>query len=129
MIDSVRERRTIVPVLTKVGRSSTHRPEVVRFPGRDRSCSGIRVRYNRPSSAKGERPPRGVAFRPAKGSSMEKWMCLGTIAVSGILLAAFAMDLFLKIPFGGLSTVVDILSIVGAAIIAFLGWDSYREQR
>ena len=60
---------------------------------------------------------------------MEKWLCLGTIAVSGLLLVAFALDLFMKIPFGGLSTTVDILSALGAALILYLGWESYREHR
>ncbi len=60
---------------------------------------------------------------------MEKWMCLATIAVSGLLLVVFALDLAMKIPFGGLSAPVDILSIVAAALVGFLGWDSFREQR
>jgi len=60
---------------------------------------------------------------------MEKWMCLATIGVAGLLLLVFAADLALKIPFGGLSPVVDILSIFAAGLIAYLGWDSYRELR
>jgi hypothetical protein len=60
---------------------------------------------------------------------MEKWMCLATVAVSGLLLLVFALDLAIKIPFGGLSSLVDILSIVASALVAYLGWDCYREQR
>jgi len=60
---------------------------------------------------------------------MEKWMCLVTIGVSGLLLLVFALDLALKIPFGGLSPIVDVLSIVAAGLIAYLGWDSFRELR
>jgi hypothetical protein len=60
---------------------------------------------------------------------MEKWMCLGTMALSGLAVIAFALDLFLKIPFGGISPTVDILTIAGAGLTGFLGWDSYREQR
>lgn len=60
---------------------------------------------------------------------MEKWMCLATIAVSGLVLIAFALDLAIKVPFGGLSTLVDGLSVAAAAMVAYLGWDSYRDQR
>jgi hypothetical protein len=60
---------------------------------------------------------------------MEKWMCLATIAVSGLLLVVFALDLAMGIPFGKLSPLVDILSIVASALVAYLGWESFREQR
>lgn len=60
---------------------------------------------------------------------MEKWLCLATIAVSGLLILVFALDLALKFPFGGLSATVDILSIIAAALVGYLGWDSYRELR
>jgi hypothetical protein len=60
---------------------------------------------------------------------MEKWMSLATTAVSGLLLLVFAMDLTMRIPFGGLSPMVDILSIVAAALVAYLGWESFREQK
>jgi hypothetical protein len=60
---------------------------------------------------------------------MEKWMCLTTIAVSALLLVVFALDLAMKIPFGGLSPIVDILSIVASLLVAYLGWESFREQR
>lgn len=58
---------------------------------------------------------------------MEKWLCLATIAVSGLLILVFALDLALRIPFGGLSAIVDILSIAAAGIVGYLGWNSYRD--
>lgn len=60
---------------------------------------------------------------------MEKWMSLATIGVAGLLLVAFALDLALRIPFGGLSPFVDILSVLAAAIVAYLGWESYRDVK
>jgi hypothetical protein len=60
---------------------------------------------------------------------MEKWMCLATIGVSGLLLLVFALDLALKFPFGGLSPLVDILSIIAGGLVAYLGWESFREVR
>lgn len=64
-----------------------------------------------------------------KGSSMEKWMCLATIGIAGLALIVFAADLAIKLPFGGLSAVVDIMSILAAGLVGYLGWESYREQR
>jgi hypothetical protein len=63
-----------------------------------------------------------------KGSSMEKWLCLGAMGISGVLLILFVLDLVTKsIPFGGLSTAVDILGAVACALVAFLGWDAFRD--
>ena len=64
-----------------------------------------------------------------QGSSMEKWLCLTSMAIAGIVLIAFALDLVLKIPFGGLSFTVDIVAILAAGLVGYLGWESYREQR
>jgi hypothetical protein len=60
---------------------------------------------------------------------MEKWLCLTSMAIAGIVLIAFALDLILKIPFGGLSFTVDIVAVLASGLIGYLGWESYREQR
>ena len=61
---------------------------------------------------------------------MEKWLCWGALGLSGLLFILFVLDLVTKsIPFGGLSTVVDILAAVGCAIVAFLGWDASKDLR
>lgn len=60
---------------------------------------------------------------------MEKWMCLATMLLSAVVLVAFVLDLILKIPFGGLSLLVDVLGILAAAFTGYLGWESFREQR
>ena len=49
--------------------------------------------------------------------------------VAGVALIVFAADLAIKFPFGGLSAIVDIMSIIAAALVGYLGWESYREQR
>ena len=51
------------------------------------------------------------------------------MAAAGIVVLLSTLDLALKIPFGGYSLTMDILYIVAAAIIFFMCWESYRENR
>jgi hypothetical protein len=60
---------------------------------------------------------------------MEKWFCWGAIGISGLLLILFVLDLVIKIPFGGLSLMVDIVSAIACALVAYLGWDALRDLR
>jgi hypothetical protein len=64
-----------------------------------------------------------------KGLSMEKWLCWGSMGVAGLLLLLFVLDIALQIPFGGLSLVVDIIGILAAAIVVYLGWDAFQDLR
>lgn len=65
----------------------------------------------------------------AKGLSMEKWFCWGSMGVAGLLLLLFLLDVGLSIPFGGMSVAVDIVSIVCCVILLYLGWNAYRDLR
>jgi hypothetical protein len=65
----------------------------------------------------------------AKGLPMEKWFCWGSMGVAGLLLLLFLLDVITGIPFGGLSTTVDIVSIISCAILLYLGWNAYRDIR
>jgi len=60
---------------------------------------------------------------------MEKWLCLGAMGLSGILLVLFVLDLVIKLPFGGLSGLVDILGAISCALVLYLGWDAFRDVR
>jgi hypothetical protein len=60
---------------------------------------------------------------------MEKGLCLTSMALAGIVLVAFALDIAIGIPFGRLSTTIDVVAILAAGLIGYLGWESYREQR
>ena len=61
---------------------------------------------------------------------MEKWLCWGAMGVSGGLLLLFVLDLVtLKIPFGGLSRLVDILGAISCALVLFLSWDAFKDLR
>jgi hypothetical protein len=65
----------------------------------------------------------------AKGLSMEKWLCWGTLGLSGLLLLLFLLDLVLKIPFGGVSRLVDILGLISCGVVLYLGWDAFKDWR
>ncbi len=64
-----------------------------------------------------------------KGRSMEKWLCWGSLGVSGVLLILFLLDLIIKIPFGGLSLAVDIVALLAAGLVIYLSWEALREVR
>ncbi|MFL5244845.1 MAG: hypothetical protein ACJ8FY_22315 [Gemmataceae bacterium] len=60
---------------------------------------------------------------------MEKWLCWSSMGVAGLLLLLFILDLFVKMPFGGISITVDIISIIASALVLYLAWDAMRELR
>ncbi len=60
---------------------------------------------------------------------MEKWLCWGALGVSGVLFILFILDLVTSIPFGGLSTLVDIFGAVAGAIVGYLAWDAAKDLR
>ena len=68
-------------------------------------------------------------MQAVKGLSMEKWLCWSAMGVAGLLLILFLLDVFLKVPFGGISITVDIISIIMSALVLYLGWDAMRELR
>ncbi|MFN5297563.1 MAG: hypothetical protein ACK5HA_04630 [Planctomycetaceae bacterium] len=57
---------------------------------------------------------------------MSKNMVFGSLAVAGLVLVMSILDLALKMPFGG-QMVMDILYILGAGIVLYLGWDAIRD--
>ena len=77
------------------------------------------------------RPRTGSAMirTTLKGLSMEKWLCWGSLGVSGILLALFILDIAIRIPFGRISMVVDILGAAACALVAYLSWDAAKDLR
>ena len=61
--------------------------------------------------------------------TMDKWLCWGSMGVSGLLLLLFLLDLFVSIPFGGISKVVDVFGILASRIVLFLAIDAFRDLR
>lgn len=60
---------------------------------------------------------------------MEKWLCWGSMGIAGVLMILFILDAAIKIPFGGISFLVDICGALAGAILVFLGWEAFRENR
>lgn len=64
-----------------------------------------------------------------KGLFMEKWFCWSSMGVAGLLLLLFLLDLFTKIPFGGISTSVDVIMVLACGIVLYLAWDAFKDLR
>ncbi len=60
---------------------------------------------------------------------MPKRMVIGSIAVAGVVAVMALADLFVGVPFSGsgYTRVMDILFIVSAAIVIYLGINAYRD--
>jgi hypothetical protein len=51
------------------------------------------------------------------------------MAAAGVVALASILDMALKVPFGGFSLTMDILYLVAAGIVIYLGWESSKENR
>jgi hypothetical protein len=60
---------------------------------------------------------------------MSKKLIFGSMAAAGLVALLSILDLALKIPFSGYSMTMDILYLVAAAIVLYMCWNSYRENR
>jgi hypothetical protein len=64
---------------------------------------------------------------------MGKAMSVAGMIVGGLVAVAFILDFFLGIPFGGTARGGSLISNMGLAvcggILAYLGWNSFREAR
>jgi hypothetical protein len=68
-------------------------------------------------------------MQAVKGLSMEKWLCWGSMGVAGFLLLLFLLDLVSGFPFGRLSFIVDLFSMIGCGLVLYLAWDAYKDLR
>lgn len=69
-----------------------------------------------------------------KGLAMEKWLCWGSMGVAGFLLLLFLLDLVMYFagsptwgPFGGISLMVDIFTIIASGIVLYLAYDAMKD--
>jgi hypothetical protein len=60
---------------------------------------------------------------------MEKRLCWGAMGIAGFVLLLFLLDLLTSFPFGRISVVVDIISLIGSGLVLFLAWDALRDLR
>jgi hypothetical protein len=63
-------------------------------------------------------------------SNLSKNLVFGSFGVAGLVAVLALMDLFMQVPFGGpsVSLVMDILFILSALIVGYLGWDAYKDM-
>lgn len=59
---------------------------------------------------------------------MPKALCISGMAVAGLLVVLFGLDLALGWPFNKSSLFVDISLVVSALVLGFLSWSTFREQ-
>ncbi len=62
-------------------------------------------------------------------SDMAKKMVIGSMAAAGFVALLALLDLVAKVPFDGFSKTMDILFLLAAAIVLYLGWDAYKDLR
>jgi hypothetical protein len=60
---------------------------------------------------------------------MEKWLCVGSMGVAGLLLLLFLLDLLTGFPFGKVSFLADVLGILASGLVLYLGYDAFRDLR
>ena len=60
---------------------------------------------------------------------MTKNMIFGSVAAAGLVALLSILDMAVKVPFGGYSLTTDILFLVGALIVLYMSWESYRENQ
>ena len=68
-------------------------------------------------------------MQAVKGLFMEKWLCWVSMGVAGLLLLLFLLDIFAGVPFGGISTTVDVFGILASGIVLYLAYDAFRDLR
>jgi hypothetical protein len=60
---------------------------------------------------------------------MPKALTIAGMAVAGLLLLVFLLDIAIGIPFGGISMVMDIAFIAAAGMLGYVSWAAYREVK
>lgn len=69
-------------------------------------------------------------MQAVKGLAMEKWMCWVSLAVAGIMLLLFGLDVATGMPFGGGTLsgmrIVDGIGIGASLLLLYLSWDALR---
>jgi len=59
---------------------------------------------------------------------MPKALCITAMAIAGLLLLLFGLDLAISFPFAKANAMMDMVFIVCAGVLGYLGWAAYREQ-
>lgn len=60
-------------------------------------------------------------------SNLSKNMVFGSFGVAGLVALLALLDMIMQVPFAG-SMVMDVLFILSAGIVGYLGWDAYKDM-
>ena len=60
---------------------------------------------------------------------MARYLCWGSMGITGLMLVFFMLDLVTKHPFGGLNRTVDVLGSLACGVLGYLSWDAFRDLR
>jgi hypothetical protein len=60
---------------------------------------------------------------------MIKKMIFGSMGIAGLVALLSILDLSVHFPFAGYSVALDIMLLVASAIVGYLSWETYRENR
>jgi hypothetical protein len=60
---------------------------------------------------------------------MPKALTITGMAVAGLLILLFGLDLAVKFPFGRISLWMDVGFAVSAAILGYLSWNAFRDLK
>lgn len=60
---------------------------------------------------------------------MVKRMIYGSMGAAALVALLSILDLSVKFPFAGYSLTLDILLLIASAIVGYLSWETYRENR
>ncbi len=61
-------------------------------------------------------------------ANVAKKVVVGSMAVAGLVAIAAVVDMIVGMPFSGRIT-MDIMFVIGAGLVIYMGWDSYQEMR
>ncbi len=59
---------------------------------------------------------------------MPKALSISGMVVAALLVLMFGLDLAVGIPFDHASTAMDISLLICAALLGYMGWNTFREQ-
>lgn len=68
-----------------------------------------------------------ILDREPEESRFMKRMIMGSMGAAGFVVLLAIADLALKIPFGGYSMGMDIMFLLAAGIVLYMGYDTYRD--
>lgn len=60
-------------------------------------------------------------------ANLSKPFVFGSFGAAGLVAVLALMDMVMQVPFAGASLVMDILFLLSALLVGYLGWDAYKD--